>query len=713
MLRNKFHTLTLLYILLTSVLVSGYLFLPAHFHSFDSHIRDFYFKLRGNEDVSKNIIIVDIDEKSLKSVGQWPWEREKVAQILQNLSDAGAAGIALDMLFAEKDKTSPKSVATQWGLKPENLPDYDELLAKTLSDTPTILGYIFDFENVNEHEAPQTSTVYVQKGLSNQQFLPSPKGVVNNLEILQNAAYSSGFINNIPDESGVIRSVPLLMYYDMEIYPSLAFELFRIINGIERITLEYSEAGIERLLLDERVLPVDRFGRLHLNFRGSAKSYKYISAVDVLKQNIDMDIFKDKYVFLGTSAYGLMDLRSTPLESVIPGVELHANLVDNLEKNDMLYKPNWVELFDLTTIFLIAFIVLFLFSRLSFWYLLLFILALIVGVASSQYYLLFNEHFIVNFLFPLVTLFTSFVTLLGVNYFYETRQKELIKESFSKKVSPQVMNDLLSHPNSRDLTAQELVVSIYFSDIRSFTSISEELGDPKKVTDFLNLYMNEMVIPIENKRGTIDKFIGDAIMAYWNAPLAVEMHADRAVESALEQIEKRDELNKVIYNQFGFNMDFGIGINTGSVVVGEIGSSGRSDYTIIGDAVNLASRLEGLCKIYGVRLIISEFTKEYLQQEYVLQFLDKVIVKGKHNAVSIYEVIKKGTPTKLQQEELKKYEEAYSDYLNHDFMQSYKRFELLFIEYNKPLYKLYMNRSEELQSNNLQNFDGVYEFHSK
>jgi len=209
---------------------------------------------------------------------------------------------------------------------------------------------------------------------------------------------------------------------------------------------------------------------------------------------------------------------------------------------------------------------------------------------------------------------------------FEFRQKEMVKQSFSKKVSKQVMEDLLEHPDSLNLSSKEVEVTIYFSDIRSFTTISEMLKSPKRITDFLNYYMDIMVQSVEKNSGTVDKFIGDAIMAYWNAPLKVENHADKAVQTALHQIEQRDFLNKRIGSEFGFDVDYGIGINTGDVVVGEIGSKGRSDYTIIGDAVNLASRLEGLCKAYKVRLVVSEFTVRSLVQNYVMQLLDIVKV---------------------------------------------------------------------------------------
>ncbi len=712
--KDKLKVLLLLFLLISSLLSSAYLFLPEHFQSLDSRIRDFYFKFRGPQAPSDEILIVDIDEKSIKELGQWPWERDKVATILQNLTDAEAGIIGLDIIFSEADKTSPREIAKKWSLNANSLPDYDEVLAKTVSKTPTILGYIFDFNGENDNEAPQIPAIFVEKSKPNREYLPVAKGVLTNLEQLQNAAYTSGYINNLPDDSGVIRSVPLLVKYDMEVYPSLAFEMYRLSQGAKEVITTYnSEAGVSDILVAHEHIKSDRFAKLYLNFRGASKTYKYISAVDVYNGKIEKSITKGKFVLVGTSAYGLMDLRSTPMDSVIAGVEIHANALDNLLNKDMLYKPNWVELIDLFLINFIALIVLFVFSRFSLPILLFSYVITFAGLLFLNYYVLFHEYIILNSLFPIASMIFSLIGVLGVNYMFETRQKELIKGSFSKKVSKQVMEDLLSHPDNTDLSSREVNTTIYFSDIRSFTTISETLGSPKRITDFLNFYMNAMVESVEKNRGTIDKFIGDAVMAYWNAPLPVENHADKAVLTALEQIGKRDELNKTIHTEFGFDVDYGIGINTGDVVVGEIGSQGRSDYTIIGDAVNLASRLEGLCKSYKVRLIISEFTKEMLTLEYTIQLLDRVKVKGKSEPVKIYEVQSFSSMSLEKEEELKIYEEAHELYLMAEFQEAKNIFDVLYEKYEKYLYLLYSKRCEELMHKDIEKFDGVFEFTTK
>lgn len=713
MLRDKYRVLILLFLLISISTSSAYLFLPDYFQSLDSRVRDFYFKVRGPEKTSDEIVIIDIDEKSIKELGQWPWERNKFARILQNLSDGGAGIIGLDIVFSEADKTSPNRVAKEFGVQGLYLPDYDSILAQTISQTPTILGYVFDFDVKNEEEAPQIPAIFIQKHKSQVEYLPEAAGVTTNLELIQNAGYSSGYMNNIPDDSGIIRSVPLLIAYDMQIYPSLAFEMYRIALDSNKVVLKYSEAGIDDIILNDKHINSDRFGKLHLNFRGPFKSYNYISAVDIYNNGFDKSSIEGKYILVGTSAYGLMDLRSTPMDSVIAGVEIHANMLDNLLREDMLFKPNWTELLDLSLIISIIFIMLFIFSRFSLNTLIPMYVIGFTLLLWFNYYMLFEQYVILNSLFPMIAMALSLVAVLGVNYMFETQQKELVKKSFSKKVSKQVMDDLLINPDASAFNSKEVNATIYFSDIRSFTTISETLHSPKRITDFLNFYMNAMVEPIEKTRGTVDKFIGDAVMAYWNAPLKVEAHADKAVTTALKQVAMRDELNETINKEFGFDVDYGIGINTGDVVVGEIGSYGRSDYTIIGDAVNLASRLEGLCKPYKVRLIISEFTKETLVDSYVTQLLDIVKVKGKHEPVKIYEVLSLGKATKKQKEELALYEEAHDLYMKAEFLTAKERFTNLYDTYGKYLYHMYEKRSKHLLDEKIDEFDGIFEFTTK
>lgn len=731
--RGKYRALLLLFVLISLILSSAYLFLPRHFQSLDDRVRDFYFKARGATTASEDIVIIDIDERSIKELGQWPWERDKVALIVENLALSGAGIIGLDIVFSEADKTNPKLLAKTWDMDELKVPDYDLILSQTIAATPTISGYVFDFDANNSNEAPQIPAIFVERSKQDREFIPQARGVLANLKIIQDASYSSGYLNNIPDEAGIIRSVPLMIRYQQRLYPSLAFEMYRIASQSKRVTISYSEVGVESVQVGKNIIPTDRFARMHLNFRGPARSYRYISAVDIFSGSFDPKLVEGKFVLIGTSAYGLMDLRSTPLDSVIAGVEIHANMIDNLLHADMLRRPAWAEVADLSAIIVIAFIVIFIYSRLP---LLLFTLAIVssfFALIYLNYYLLFSEFFILNALFSLFSLVLSLVGALGINYFFESRHKEIIKAKFASKVSTSVMEDILEHSDSDALEGQEKEITVFFSDVRGFTNISEAMGDAKKLIRFMNEIMEPMTEIIIDEKGTIDKYIGDAIMAYWNAPLDLDNHADRALRASLRQLHYLKRLNEELRAEPDFinvtNMadksnipivDIGIGLNTGLAIVGEMGSKKRSDYTVIGDTINVGSRLESLCKYYNSRLNISNFTKSQLKSEYIFRFLDLVTVKGKSEPVEVWQVHDfADEETKplfySSKEELLAELETYHRAIDLYKAENFKDALVIFEELNQLKFKsnlkicdIYIERCKHYVENPPKEFNGVY-----
>ncbi|MDQ1297979.1 MAG: adenylate cyclase [Campylobacterota bacterium] len=705
----------LLFILISAGVSYAYLFLPTTYQDLDDKLRDFLFIARGVAPVGDDIVIVDIDEKSLYEIGQWPWERNLVAKMIQNLSNAGAGIIGLDIVFSEEDKTSPHRFANQFN-STQTLANHDLTLANTIRDTPTILGYIFNFDktfNSDRSTLPSIPAIFIEKNMPYGKYLLEPNGVLSNLKSIQISAYSSGFINNVSDASGSIRSIPLVMRYDGSLYPSLAFEMFRIASDAKKITIDYSPNGISRIRAGTIEIPTDRNGRMYLNHRGPAKTFNYLCASDIVNNKFDPKSVEGKFVLIGTSAYGLMDLRTNPFDNVIPGIEIHATLIDNLIHQDMLLRPDWIEIVELAMIVSLSGIVVLGLSLLPPSLLFTGFVALFGAVGYLNYYLLFEHHIIINLFFMVLVLVISIISALALSYFFENKQKKQVKKKFAQKVSQQVMDDLLSDEGYDALKVHELEVTIFFSDIRSFTTISEKLGSPERVVAFLNEYMTVMAEPIIQSHGTIDKFIGDAIMAYWNAPNRVENHADMAVQSALQELSLREPLSEKFYAQFGITLDFGIGLNTGIVTVGDIGSQGRSDYTVIGDSVNLASRLEGLCKYYHVRLIISEFTFKALKSTYVVREIDIVRVKGKTEPVRIYEVMSEGIASEALQAELESFHTALSLYRKAMFKEALERLESLENQSPHPLYSLYSERCRKLRDAGVEEFDGVYEFHEK
>ena len=683
-----------------------YLFYPNNISIFDNKLRDEMFLIRGDINTTKDVVIVDIDEKSLKLLGQWPWDRSVLSQILINLTNSQALIIGMDIFFAEKDTKSPAYLAKKYNLNIK-ADDYDKYFAYVLENTPTILGYLFDFEkNITKNILPTSPAIFIEKGLK-REYLLSAKGYIGNISILQNSAYSGGFVNMIPDIDGVVRYVPLLIKYDGLVYPSLAFEMFRIATGNRKVVINYSEAGVDNIMLGKYKIHTDRFGRLFINYRGGKKRFRYISAVDIYNNNFDKNLIKDKFVLVGTSAGGLFDLRVTPFDTVYPGVEVHANVIDNLLRGDFLFKPDNAEIIDILVLFIVGILTFIVFYFLNAVFAISIGIAMIVGYFIANYYILFHYGYIINLFLVIAEIIVFMIAFTTINYFLETKTTENLKYAFSKKVSANVMHELLSHPTDNILEPKEKLITIFFSDIRSFTSISEKLADPKKLIRLLNKYTTPMVENITLHKGTIDKFIGDAIMAYWNAPVDIKNHADEAVSSAIEQIEILKKLNKEIKKEFNLEINIGIGINSGVATIGEMGSKGRADYTVIGDSVNLASRLEGLNKAYKTHILISEFTFELLQKEYIIREIDLVRVKGKNKPVKIYEVLGFGKG------DFNKYHQALELYRNSKFKEAKKIFEELYLDTKDELYKVYIDRCNYLLQNPPKNFDGVWTFTTK
>ena len=527
---------------------SIYIFYPSLPQAFDDRIKDFMFNLRGEEKPkSDNIIIIDIDEKSLRTLGQWPWSRNILGKILQNLDAAQIGIIGLDIVFAEEDRTSPHKIFEEFDIKKENIPNYDFEFAQTIASTPTILGYQFEFVNnefINK-TAPSIQTIFIEKNKKEgEEYLIKAKGTILNIPVIQDNSYSSGFFNNIPDDSGIIRSVPLILSYDEEIYPSLALETLRIALGIKKIIVNYDQNGVSNLILDNFIIPTDRHGRILVNFRGKEKTFKYISALDIYNNNFKSEEIRDKIALIGTSATALMDLRATPFESIFPGVEVHANVIDNILNKDFLFKPSWIEAINICLIFVLSFFIYFIIRKVPIILTPIFIFISLYLIFYINYFILFKYGLVINTLFPFITIILSSAVSLVIGYFYEIKKKEEIKSKFASKVSKSVMEELIKDVDNNHLKVQNKEITIFFSDIREFTQISEKLDSAEIVIDYLNKYLTPMSEIINKYDGTIDKYIGDCIMAYWNAPFDIKNHADKALKSAIQQLNiLKDRLN--------------------------------------------------------------------------------------------------------------------------------------------------------------------------
>ena len=721
--------------LLTSM---AYLTSPAKFQAFDNQLRDYMFLVRGHVAPSNDIVIVDIDEKSLKSLGQWPWKRKVVAHVLNQLTQAGAGIIGLDIVFAEYDNSNPAKVLKELGYDTKGIEDYDKILVQTVANTPTILGYVFIMEDdgIASEGAPNIPAIFIERNKPEEDFLLESFRAVLNVPDLQKSAYSSGFFNTIPDDdSGIIRSVPLVMKHKGVVYPSLAMEMIRIMSETDKVFLNYTQdIGVETIQSGKVEIPTDGFGRMLVNYRGPAFTFPYISATDIYHGNFKPEDVAGKFILIGTSAAGLLDLRAMPFDNVYPGVEIHANVIDNILKGDFISKPSWVITTDIILIFVMAITLAIVLGHLSAFMTLLVLVSAVALGFGFNYYMLFVEGIALNILFNIVVLSVLvYIASMVANYFLETKQKNMIKGKFASKVSPDVMEDILEHADSEAWDGMEKEITVFFSDVRGFTNISEAIGNAKVLIRFMNGIMEPMTEIIIDEHGTVDKYIGDAIMAYWNAPHDVKNHADRAVQASLRQLYKLKELNDDIRENPEYTkvvemadknnipiVDIGIGLNTGVAIVGEMGSKGRSDYTTIGDPINLGARLESLCKYYNSRLNISNFTKEQLTGNYIYRFLDLVTVKGKSEPIEIWQIhdYEEGEGRTLcgfTREDLYKELDAY-----HKAIELYKaeKFEealALFSDINQwsnksnlKIYDIYIERCENYIKNPPKDFNGVY-----
>ena len=694
---NNFILKSLLTVFLILSFSLLYFFSPNTLISFDNKLRDSLFAIRGELPKSDSVVIVDIDEKALKQLGQWPWSRDIFAELISKIKDAKAKVIGIDIVFAEDDRTSPHKFKAYNSNPTEKLTNYDEMLANSFALAKVVGGYVFTDESSNSTAVPIIPAKFISKNKSHISNSSEFNGVTINIPILQDALSSSGFFNNSPDEGGMIRNMPLVIPYKGVVYPSLALEMVRLYSDNNRVEVSNSDMGIESIAFGEYNIPTNHKGELTVNFRGAKGHFNYISIADIMDGSFNPNDIKDKFVLIGTSAMGLVDLRATIFDEVMPEVEIHANVIDNILQGDFLKKPVSQNIYNILIIILIVTLSMVIFSIIESWMMIPVAIALFYISFEIFYYILFDYGVVLNLLYPLIALLATLFTSMSIDYIISSKQREEAKRMLGKKVSPAVMDYLLEHSAEEMVISKEVEATVFFSDIRSFTQISEKIGSPDRLIKMLNQYMTPMVDCIMDYSGTIDKFIGDAIMAYWNAPLEIPQHADKALQSAIAQIEMLDKINKDIEVEYGVTIEIGIGLHTGKVTAGDMGSEGRSDYTIIGDNVNLASRLEGLTKQYGAQILISSVTNSLLEEPYKIRPIDLVEVKGKSEAVEIFEVICNNKS--ISNSEMESYTEAIGYFRDAKVEEAYGIFAQLQNQNPCKLYDFYIQRCKSFIDN--------------
>ncbi|WP_371323203.1 adenylate/guanylate cyclase domain-containing protein [Dechloromonas sp. ZY10] len=619
---------------------------------YDVRVRTF---MPGTTD--PRIVVVDIDEKSLSEIGRWPWSRNTVADMVRRLTDDyQVAVVGFDVVFAEPDESSGLPVLEKIGrgaLRGEpgyqkalaglrKTLDYDARFAETLHGRPVVLGYYFSNKEGAQRTGGLPAPVFPPgsfAGLSTR--ILSWEGFGANLAPLQKAAASGGHFNPLVDFDGNTRRVPLILEFQGAYYESLSLAMVRHVLGKAELhpgvpdganTVEWLEIRGEGGHLQ---VPVDEELAALVPYRGYERSFPYVPAVDVIKGRVAPEVLRDRIVLVGTTAPGLMDLRATPVGGAYPGVEVHANLIAGMLDGSIREKPGFVLAIDFVQLLFFGALLTILLPLLSPVRATGLAAAAVSGLLALNVWLWNGAALVLPLAAAGVMVLLLFAFNMSWGFFVESRSKRQFTELFGQYVPPELVDEMARNPESYSMEGRNEELSVLFSDIRSFTSISEGMN-PKELTQLMNEYLGAMTEVIRHRRGTLDKYIGDAIMAFWGAPVADPAHTRNAVLAALEMQQAVRAL-AVPFKARGWpELHIGVGINTGLMTVGDMGSAVRKAYTVMGDAVNLASRLEGITKEYGVGVVIGERTRTLLP-EFACRELDRVRVKGKDEPVSIYE----------------------------------------------------------------------------
>ena len=717
-----------------------------------SRLENFTYDIRLNMlmpgKVDERIVIIDIDEKSLKEQGRWPWSRNKLADLVNQLFDGYHVNVlGIDVVFAEKDESSGLKRLEE--IKAKYLPsdqgfsqaidvlrpslDYDQVFADSLKKRNVVLGYFFlrGKESRVSGNLPKASFVEGDINNGNSQLIDAT-GFGANLEVLQNSTNNAGHFNSDPDEDGISRKVPMLIKYNGKMYEAFSLAVARAVldgdanrfshNPAIKIQAGPTEdlqtgehyAGLEWLKLGNHKIPVNEETAALIPYRGPQGSFIYVSATDVLTHKVNPAKLKNKIVLLGTTAAGLMDLRATPMQSIYAGVEVHANMIVGILDNNIKENPSYTQGAEFLLLLLVGLFLALMLPTLSP------LSAIMATFLTIMVILTFNllawEYG--NLVLPLASLLVMIMSIYFINmsygFFIESRNKRLLAGLFGQYVPPELVNEMAENLDSYSLEGESREMTVLFSDIRGFTNISEGL-DPKQLTHLMNDFLTPMTHVIHHNRGTIDKYMGDAIMAFWGAPLHDNNHAKHAIQAAFGMIVALEKLQQEFVAKGFPPISIGIGLNTGEMIVGNMGSKFRMAYTVMGDAVNLGSRLESLTKNYGVYIIVSEYTKAQVP-EYIYRELDIVRVKGKDNPVAIFEPISIGdlidqaTKNNLARyiEAIRLYRSQSWDLAEVEFLQLQK------LEPERYVYPMYLERIQFFRKMPPgDDWDGVFNFDTK
>lgn len=643
---------------------------------------DFYQKLKPREippPQGKPVTIVDLDENSLTEIGQWPWSRDIVAKMVSNLTQMGAVLVAFDMVFAEPDPMNPALIANSiHGLDEETkaklslLPDNDVTFAKVIKKSRVVLGQTGFWEK-READAVAPPPIKKSIALKGRKGAPHPSiwinefpSLVRNVPIIEKFAAGHGIFTVVPEQDGIVRRVPTVFKYGEDIYPALSVEIMRVAFRRPTIQLRYDQAGIINIGIASRrmfppnglILPTDSHGRVWPYFSKSDPS-KYVSARDVLNGTVNPAMINGKLIIVGTSAAGLLDIRSTPIDAVIPGVEVHAQVIEAAMHNSYLSRPNYFNAAEMFLIIVGGMLMVILVPWVGAKWTMMLFFTVAGGTAATSWFLFAGIDFqplpdmlpmlslkadggkLFDAGFAIASILLLYTTLTYTGYAKEEKQRRQTRDAFSKYLSPDMVARVAENPGELKLGGDKRDLTLLFCDVRGFTTISEQF-DAVGLTALINKLLTPLTNVILERQGTVDKYMGDCIMAFWNAPMDDDQHAYNGCLSALAMLGEMGPLNERLKQEAveegrkHIPLVVGLGLNSGECVVGNMGSDQRFDYSVLGDTVNLAARLEGQSKSYGMNVVLGPTTWAEVKDRLATIDLDFIQVKGKTSGTYIY-----------------------------------------------------------------------------
>jgi adenylate cyclase len=615
---------------------------------------DFYQRFDPRVKTARPVTIIDIDEASLKKFGQWPWPRTHLADMVINLANLGAVAVAFDVVFSEPDRLNPDVAANTMRYLDEltrsrlrELPSNDQVLADAIRRARVVLGETGLASAVSDIDQDLPFTGFATRGETTD--APEPRffqfpGLLRNVPVLEKVAAGRGLLTIVPERDGIIRRVPMMLQAQGHMMPGLSLEILRVVSGTSTILAKYDRNGVKSIAVRGLEIPTDKYGQFWVHFARRDPSL-YVSATSVLDGTAPVEKIKGKLVLIGTSAVALNDLKTTPVSAAMPGVEIHAQVLEAALTHAVLSQPNYALGVELLSAFVLGLLVIIFTPNLG-PITLVGVGALFASALIGTSWYFYREHrLLIDFTYPLLSTTAIYLTLIFASFVREQAQRRQIRSAFSQYISPALVEQLAHSPEKLKLGGEEREMTIMFSDVRGFTSISESYkSDPQGLTALMNRFLTPLTDAILARKGTIDKYMGDAIMAFWNAPLDDKDHEINACHAALDMLEKIDALNKEreIEAQNGGHVyipiNVGVGLNTGVCVVGNMGSNLRFDYSVLGDSVNLASRLEGQSKEYGFPIIAGSKTALAAKDKFAILELDFIMVKGKKEPEVIYAI---------------------------------------------------------------------------